>query len=446
LALTASQIIALACEAAHSPRKTSQAQLFYNSILSDLCQERDFAEARGQYLFNFTFQPGSSSVPTPVGGGGTVTPGGGGVDTPGGGGTSGSGLVGTFSAAGGGIESPGGGGTEGPGGGGTGTPGGGGSPTPPTPPTPTHTPGGLPPFPGNQFGSGPIVLPLDYLRLSGSSGSAGAQRSFVWWLNGVPYPVIPMDLAEFDMQVQQSGLQSFVWMAATDMAAPIDDRILLKTTGNVTVGSTQMTNVASTTRLVGGSVLGVAGQGIVPGTMLVSLAGGGGGGSGGSSPGGGGTDSPGGGGTDTPGGGGGGGGVGTLTLSQPANATIAGASVFFGYPPIVYVYPPPESALQAMIRYQKQMPDVVDFTRIPWFRNDGYMLEKLTGKLCMLNDDTRAGMMLGGPDIQGSAEQKLSLFLSMKDDEQSHPKRVELDRRYFGRGIGNLRTTKRVGW
>jgi hypothetical protein len=95
----------------------------------------------------------------------------------------------------------------------------------------------LPQTPASLFGSGPYYMPADYLRLSGSSGSTGAQRSFVWWLNGVPYPVIPCDLAEFDMQVQQAGLNSYVWLAASDMATPIDDRILLTTTADVFAGN-----------------------------------------------------------------------------------------------------------------------------------------------------------------------------------------------------------------
>jgi hypothetical protein len=362
MALTAAQVIALACEAAHSPRKTVQALQFYNSILSDLCQERDFAEARGQ--FNFSFNP--QQVPQ----------------------------------------------------------------------------GGLPSSPINRFGSGPFYMPLDYLRLSGSSGSSGAQRSFLWWLDGVPYPVIPMDLAEFDMQVQQTGLQSYVWLSATDMSAPIDDRIILKTTADLTAGSTGLVNLASTTRLVGGGVMGIAGQGIVPGTMLIGEPGGG---VGPITPGGGGSVTPGGGGPISPGGGGGGTGT-VFSLSQPANATITGASIFFGYPPLIYIYPPPAGAQQAMIRYQKQMPEVVDPTRIPWFRNDDYMIDALIGKMCRLNDDTRADLLLGPATVPGSAKNKLSNFLSMKDDEQSHPKRVELDRRYFGRGLGHLKNTKKVGW
>src|SRR6266853_1721522 len=52
----------------------------------------------------------------------------------------------------------------------------------------------LPQTPASTLGSGPYPMPLDYLRLSGSSGSTGAQRSFIWWLNGVAYSVIPYDL------------------------------------------------------------------------------------------------------------------------------------------------------------------------------------------------------------------------------------------------------------
>jgi hypothetical protein len=272
-------------------------------------------------------------------------------------------------------------------------------------------------YPGNQFGSGPYILPVDYLRLSGSSGSFGSQKSFIWWLQGVPYPVIPMDLAEFDLQVQQAGLQSYVWLSATDMSTPIDDRILLTTTGDVTAGSTTIANLASTARLLGGNVLGIAGQGIVPGSMLVSL----------------GTDQAG-----NP----------TAEISIPANATIPGASLIAGYCPVVFIYPPPESALQAMIRYQRRMPPIVDLTRYPWLHHDSYLLEKLTGRLCQLNDDDRAAQLLGGPDVPGSPDQKMRLWLAAADDSPSHPKRVELDRRTFGRGhiFSAQRITKYVGW
>lgn len=403
MALTCAQTIALALEAAHSPGKAVQAQFLYNSILSELCQTYDFAEARGQYLFNFEprgVPPIAPGVSLPE-----VAPPGPPVQPP-------PELVGGMLWNAGRWNQDQWGPTEV-----TSTPGdssdiwnemawnvGVWGPLP-------DTGGKMPFYPGNQFGSGPYVLPLDYLRLSGSSGSSGSQRSFIWWLQGVPYPIIPMDLAEFDLQVQQAGLQSFVWLSATDMSTPLGDRILLTTTGDVRVGRDSITNLGDTTRLVGGTSLGVAGQGIVPGTMLVDF-------------------------TQT-----------AAKLSIPANETISGASIFFGHCPLVYVYPPPQSSLQAMIRYQKRMPDIVDWTRYPWCHYDSYMLEKLTGRLCQLNDDERAGALLAGPDVNTSPDGKLRLYLAMKDDEPSHPKRVELDRRTFGRGFhGSTKITKQVGW
>ncbi len=62
----------------------------------------------------------------------------------------------------------------------------------------------------NLFGSGPYPLPADYLR---------AEPNDVFWsLNGVPYPMISVDLQEFDMEVQQPGTQSYPYIYATDMS------------------------------------------------------------------------------------------------------------------------------------------------------------------------------------------------------------------------------------
>jgi hypothetical protein len=268
----------------------------------------------------------------------------------------------------------------------------------------------LPATPPSSFGSGPYQLPLDYLRMSGSSGSSGSQKSFIWWLNGVPYPVIPVDLAEFDLQVQQPGLNSYVWLEATDMSSPISDRIQQATTGDVTANSTAVANIANMVRLAPG--LGVAGQGIVPGTTLLSVN------------------------TGTQ----------SAVLSQSAILTIPQASLIFGYAPTTWVYPPPSSAQQASIRYQALMPPITDFTTYPWFPNDGYLIEKLTGRLCQLVDDDRAPQLLGGPDVPGSPDQKLSAYLAAKDDDANRPKRVELDRRTFGQAWPSLPSTKTIGW
>lgn len=295
-----------------------------NAILSDLCQERDFALARRQFVFNF--KPGAIA----------------------------SGL--------------------------------------------------LPSVPPSQFGSGPYYLPLDYLRMSGSSGSSGAQKSFIWWLDGVPYPVIPCDLAEFDLQVQQAGLNSYVWLEATDMSSPIDDRIQQITAADVTAGSINIANIANMVRLIPG--LGVAGQGIIPGTSLISI--------------------------NT--------GAGTGVLSQAAQLTINQASLMFGYPPTTWIYPPPSSAQQAQIRYQALMPPMNDFTRYPWFPFDRYLVKELAARLCGLVDDDRSEI------LNASAEAGLSNFLAAKDDDANRPKRVELDRRVFGQSWTTLPTTKTIGW
>lgn len=65
-------------------------------------------------------------------------------------------------------------------------------------------------FPNLVAGAGVYTLPTDYLR---------AVRDEVMWFNqGVPYPLIPVDLAEFDWQVQQAGNQAYPYLWATDMS------------------------------------------------------------------------------------------------------------------------------------------------------------------------------------------------------------------------------------
>lgn len=59
-------------------------------------------------------------------------------------------------------------------------------------------------------GSGPYNLPADYLR---------ADRGDVFWsLLGVMYPMIPLDIAEFDLMVQTAGNSSYPSLFATDMS------------------------------------------------------------------------------------------------------------------------------------------------------------------------------------------------------------------------------------
>ena len=53
MALTAAQIVTLACQVAKCPGYTSQAGQWLNAILSDLCQDYDFDIIRLTHNFNF---------------------------------------------------------------------------------------------------------------------------------------------------------------------------------------------------------------------------------------------------------------------------------------------------------------------------------------------------------------------------------------------------------
>lgn len=59
-------------------------------------------------------------------------------------------------------------------------------------------------------GSGPYNMPADYLR-------ADIDDVF-WTLQGVPYPMIPVDIAEYDWMVQQSGNNAYPYLFTVDMS------------------------------------------------------------------------------------------------------------------------------------------------------------------------------------------------------------------------------------
>lgn len=58
--------------------------------------------------------------------------------------------------------------------------------------------------------SGPYPLPGDYLR--------SIKDDVFFTLNGVPYPLVNVDLSEFDNQPQQTGIVSYPTLYATDMS------------------------------------------------------------------------------------------------------------------------------------------------------------------------------------------------------------------------------------
>lgn len=66
-------------------------------------------------------------------------------------------------------------------------------------------------YPNITPGGGPYPLPADFLRMVD-------EKDAMWFLLGVPYPMIPCDLSEYDNFVQQAGLQSYPYIFATDMS------------------------------------------------------------------------------------------------------------------------------------------------------------------------------------------------------------------------------------
>lgn len=195
--------------------------------------------------------------------------------------------------------------------------------------TGTFNPGQTTVINGVTIFGGPITLPADYLRTSGSTGSSGAQNSAYWYNLGVPYPMVPCDLAEFDMQVQQGGNQSYPWLWATDMSQA---------------------------------------------------------------------------------------------------------------PPVAYVYPPPAGAYPYFVRYQRQMPDITNFTLVPWFPDTNYLITMLAGRMMQDTDDARADKFTA--DGHGI----LQAYIKLKDDSTNRTDTVQVDRRSFGGSSNRLRNTKQVGW
>jgi hypothetical protein len=64
-------------------------------------------------------------------------------------------------------------------------------------------------YPNYLPGAGPYNLPADFLRFE--------KDEAIWYLNGVPYPMVSIDLAEYDRLVQQSNVSSYPSEFATDI-------------------------------------------------------------------------------------------------------------------------------------------------------------------------------------------------------------------------------------
>lgn len=176
-------------------------------------------------------------------------------------------------------------------------------------------------------GSGPYDLPTDYLRMANDG---------IWYtISGVKYPMISVDLSEFDAMVQTAGNQSYPTFYATDTAtSPVD----------------------------------------------------------------------------------------------------------------IYFWAPPSGAYPVTMRYYRQMPTITTpetSSDTPWFPNTNYLVTRVAGELMKISGDKRADIFLG--TSPSGAQGILDRFLKLEDDDLNRAKRVQLDRRYFGRAT-DLPNTKLVGW
>ena len=262
---------------------------------------------------------------------------------------------------------------------------------------------------GNPNFSGPYPLPLDYLRTSGSSGSEGVQYSLFYYFDGVPYPLQPWDLGRMDVQVQQPGIQNFPYAYATDISpeTTAQDRLAGITTASTSITSNVITVAAQNNMAVG---MGLAGNGIAAGAMITAITGS------------------------------------SISMSISATATFVNvtgagaAAVMFGTPPNLFVYPGPSGAFPTTLRYQRLMPPLLDFTRVPWFPDQQYLLTRLTGEMADTSDDTRAG------NLKQQAMALLGQYETFSDDKTNRAQRANLDRQRFGRAFSRLPNTKTTGW
>ncbi len=261
-----------------------------------------------------------------------------------------------------------------------------------------------------NFG-GPYPLPLDYLRTSGSSGSDGVQYAFFYVYLGVPYPLVPWDLGRLDMQVQQAGIQNLPYAYATDVSpeTTAQDRIAGQSTVQTTINSTTITfpSAVPSTMLVG---MSVSGNGIATGATVVSIT--------------------------TP----------NVVLSSVSTATFGAtsgagsAAIMWGTPANAYVYPGPSGAFTSRLRYQRLMPPLLDFARIPWFPDQNYLLVRLTADMMASTDDARRESFLS------EGRMILGQYDTFADDKTNRAQTVLLDRRRFGRAFNKLPNTKTIGW
>jgi hypothetical protein len=141
-------------------------------------------------------------------------------------------------------------------------------------------------------------------------------------------------------------------------------------------------------------------------------------------------------------------------LQQVQQAGIANFPSYFATdlspqgqePPLpanLYVWPPAASAFPCTVVYRKLLPDITNpanSKEIPWFPEQGYLINELQGRMADFVDDSRADAFLG------KARAKLTNFMQQTNDNQGRAVTVSLSATRFGRNFNTLPNTKLVGW
>lgn len=130
--------------------------------------------------------------------------------------------------------------------------------------------------------------------------------------------------------------------------------------------------------------------------------------------------------------------------SYPSRFYVDVAPLSDGDPANLYVWTPAAGAYPCTVRYNPIMPDIAtpeSSTDVPWFPNTDYLIQAVAARLMMLANDDRY------MTFNAKAEADLTAYLKMKDDPETAPKRVTLDRARFGNTLwSRLPNTKSIGW
>ena len=82
------------------------------------------------------------------------------------------------------------------------------------------------------------------------------------------------------------------------------------------------------------------------------------------------------------------------------------------------------------VRYQRQMPAIVNHMTVPWFPDEGYLITELASRLCELSDDQRA------LNLHALADTRIRKYLQKDGDKQNRSQSVQLDARSFASAMG----------